>query len=141
MIDPRVGDGSVAAGILRGIGYSVDFERAGRNGFSTATEQLHCELIMVHSNCLQWPLSTTIANLRTDYRTANVPIVIYGPAQHQSNVASKVNRDPQIWFEAEPLTDRLTPESLRLQKVLAPLLSKQQRIEMIKFALRLTDAR
>lgn len=141
VIDPRVGDGSVAAGILRGIGYSVDFERAGRNGFSTATEQLHCELIMVHSNCLQWPLSTTIANLRTDYRTANVPIVIYGPAQHQSNVASKVNRDPQIWFEAEPLTDRLTPESLRLQKVLAPLLSKQQRIEMIKFALRLTDAR
>lgn len=141
VIDPRVGDGSVAAGVLRGMGYSVDFERSGRNGFSKAAEQLHCELIMVHSNCLQWPLSITLANLRSDYRTSNVPIVIYGPATHQINVASRVDSDAKTWFEREPLTDRLTPESLQLKRVTAPLLSKAERTSMMQFSLQLTDDR
>ena len=139
VIDPRVGDGSVAAGVLREMGYTVDFQRTGRHGFSTAAEQLRCELIMVHSNCLQWPLSVTLANLRTDYRTSDVPIVIYGPANHEKNVASKVNADTGVWFVREPLTDRLTPDALMLKGVSAPLLSETERTSMIQFALQLSE--
>ncbi|MEP3479381.1 MAG: hypothetical protein ABJZ55_09055 [Fuerstiella sp.] len=139
VIDPRVGDGSVAAGVLREMGYDVAFERTGRDGFSTATKQLRCELIMVHSNCLQWPLSVTLANLRADYRTSDVPIVIYGHASHEINVATKVNADAGVWFVREPLTDRLTPDSLKLKAVSAPLLSDAERISMIQFALQLTE--
>lgn len=141
VIDPRVGDGSTAAGVLRQMGYSVDFERAGRDGFSVAADQLHCELIMVHSNCLQWPLSITLANLRSDYRTSGVPIVIYGPAKHESKVASQVDADARIWFEAEPLSDRLTPESLQLKQVLAPLLTEVERTKMMQFALQLIESK
>lgn len=139
VIDPRVGDGSVAAGVLRGMGYSVDFKQTGREGFSAAAAQMHCEIVMIHTNCLQWPLSVTLANLRSDHRTSGVPIVIYGPAAHQDNVASRVNSDAEIWFEAEPLTDRLTPASMQLKNVSAPVLSEQERTDMIKFVLRLTD--
>lgn len=139
VIDPRVGDGSVAAGVLRTLGYSVDFERSGREGFSKAAGQLNCEMIFIHSNCLQWPLSITLANLRADYRTSNVSIVIYGPEEHRSNVASRVDTDSMTWFEREPLSDRLTAESMQLQQVLGPLLTKEERTSMIKFALRLTN--
>lgn len=139
VIDPRVGEGSVAAGVLRQLGYNVDFERTGREGFSTAANQMQCELVLVHSNCLQWPLSVTLANLRSDYRTAGVPIVIYGPESHRMNVARKVDADANLWFETEPLNDNTTGPSMQLQKVSAPRLTEAEREAMIRFALNLAN--
>lgn len=139
VIDPRVQDGSDAVRVLRELGYDVEFERTGRQGFSTAAEQLHCELVFVHSNCLQWPLSVTLSNLRSDYRTADVPIVIYGPAEHRKNVAYRVSGDENLWFESEPLGDQTTSRSMELQNVPPPRLTEAERIAMIRFALQLAN--
>ncbi len=67
------------SGFLAESGYDVSVQSTGRGTFLYAAERADVELILLNINCVRWPLSQTIANLRADSRTANLPIMVYGP--------------------------------------------------------------
>lgn len=152
VIDTRRGEGLTVAAVISGAGYATLDSRTGQGGFDLAANQLGCELILIHSNVLRWSLSQTIANLRADYRTKWVPIVIYGPERDRSRTALARTSYPAIWFISEPISDQVRNldvlagsaasvtdstvviERLRLEGIPTAVLSKEERQHMIRFA-------
>ena len=83
--------GAMIGGILREMGYEPLVMNSGREAFAAAAARSDVELVVLHPNIIRWPLSETLANLRGDSRTANIPIVIHGP----SSLAQKLERKSQ----------------------------------------------
>jgi hypothetical protein len=83
--------GAMIGGILRELGYEPLVYTSGREAFAAAASRTDVELIVLHPNLIRWALSETLANLRGDSRTANIPIVIHGP----SALAPKMERKAQ----------------------------------------------
>lgn len=155
VIDTRDGEGPTVAAVMNDIGYKTASSRTGQGGFEIATGQMQCELILVQSNCLRWPLSQTIANLRTDYRTADIPIVVYGPERDRSATELARSGYEGVWYLAEPVSDEtsnidqsrgvsgrvtdstIVTERFRLEGIPQAKLSKEERRQMIRFALSL----
>jgi hypothetical protein len=73
--------GAQIGGFLSDLGYEALVFTSGRGAFRAAAERPDVDLIVLHPNIIQWPLSETLANLRADARTAHIPIVIYGPGE------------------------------------------------------------
>lgn len=121
---------------------SADFNRfyaatpavSGRSGFVRATEQLNCEMILVHSNCLMWNLSDTIANLRADYRTSTTPIIIYGPERDDLSTQTVRSQHKGVWFLQEPMSEFTFSDRMSVYKIPGPLLTSEERKQMIAFA-------
>lgn len=152
IIDTRRGEGSTVAAVMSGAGYATSDSRTGQGGFDLAVSQLGCELILIHSNVLRWTLSQTIANLRADYRTKWVPIVVYGPERDRARTELVRSSYAAIWFVSEPISDQvrnlevlagstasvtdstIVTERLRLKGVPQAVLSKAERVQMIRFA-------
>lgn len=130
VIDADAGRRNELAEALQDAGYQTEAVRTGIRGFEAAVGQLHCELILIHSNCIQWDLSPTVANLRADARTRNTPIVIYGPEYTQPSAASLARRQPGIWYISEPVGVLTLVERMRFVQVAGPLLSEAERTEM-----------
>ncbi|MEZ6043374.1 MAG: hypothetical protein R3C20_22985 [Planctomycetaceae bacterium] len=103
---------------LEDAGYATQVSRTGADGFTLASEQLNCELILVSSNCIEWDLSPTIANLRADIRTQNCPIIVYGPSRARASVRRLIERYEGVWFMDEPFGNLTREESARLQNEL-----------------------
>lgn len=80
IIDPSVQRGSTISGFVHELGYEVAYTRSGQQGFAAAAGQVQPAFVLVNLNVSQWPLSQTLANLRADARTREVPVVVYGPA-------------------------------------------------------------
>jgi len=85
---PMVVVGEVAAdraadisGMLRELGFDSLTAVSGREAFRAAAERNDVTLVVLHPNVIRWTLSETLANLRTDVRTAHLPVVVYGPAR------------------------------------------------------------
>jgi hypothetical protein len=76
----------------------------GRTGFDLAAERANVVLVAVHANVARWPLSQTLSNLRADARTAQIPIVIYGPDSVRQQVAGALTHYPQIEYLVESAT-------------------------------------
>ena len=94
VIDPRQDAATLATFLLDDQGYQTTRALTGQGGFEQAIRQLNCELILIHSNCLRWSLSQTIANFRADSRTAQTPIAVYGPARDEAAVRSTAGSIP-----------------------------------------------
>jgi hypothetical protein len=62
-------------------------------------------LVAVHANVVRWPLSQTLSNLRADARTAQIPIVIYGPESVRQQVAGALTHYPLIDYLSESSTE------------------------------------
>lgn len=107
---------------------------SGRTGFIESTQQLQCELILVHSNCLTWTLSHTISNLRSDYRTRTTPIVIYGPERDAARTQTIRSQYEGVWFLTEPLSEFTFGDRIQIEEVPGPLLTMEERKQMIRFA-------
>ena len=107
---------------------------SGRAGFIESTQQLQCELILVHSNCLKWTISHTISNLRSDYRTRTTPIVIYGPERDAARTQTIRSQYEGVWFLTEPLSEFTFGDRIQIEEVPGPLLSMEERKQMIRFA-------
>ena len=60
--------------------------------------------IAIQANVNEWTLSQTLANFRADARTANIPILIYGPDWAAANVQKLVERTPLTAFLLESIT-------------------------------------
>jgi CheY-like chemotaxis protein len=133
-IDSRSGDSATTAAVLVASGYSAKAANSGQSGFEAATRQLHCELILVHSNCLRWSLSETIANLRADYRTRNTPIIIYGPERDRRRTERLRSSYRGLWWITEPISEITFVDTLRFEHVPPPILSEAERRSMAQFA-------
>ncbi|MEZ6128550.1 MAG: hypothetical protein R3C59_07690 [Planctomycetaceae bacterium] len=134
VMDSRTSDGLTVAAVVNELNYAAQASRTGQGGFEVATGQLHCELVLVHSNVLRWSLSDTIANLRADYRTQSVPIVVYGPKSDRDRTEIYRTQNTGVWFESEPVSDLTLGQSMKLMGVPGPLLTKEERQRMIGFA-------
>ena len=102
----------------------------GVDGFELAVSQLQTELVLVHSNCQQWPLTQLVANLRADGRTAGVPIVVYGPAWSRDAVRSIAKNYDGVWFIDEPVTELTLFQRMGWLRIPGPLLSPGERQQL-----------
>ncbi|MEZ6124987.1 MAG: hypothetical protein R3C49_17720 [Planctomycetaceae bacterium] len=133
-IDSRFGEAVTSAAVLKDMKMAASAATTGQEGFDKATQMLSCDLILIHSNCLRWTLSHTIANLRADYRTATVPIVIYGPLVDLTRTQTTRSLNSGVWFQEEPISDLTLADTLRLTGVPGPVLTEDERRQMIQFA-------
>ena len=115
VIDPDADRLPGLAGVLSDCGYLPISVRTGSAGFDAAVSQMHCELILVRSHCLQWDLTATVANLRADARTAMCPIVVYGPKRDLQYVRRIAERYPGVWFMSEPFGHLTGAEASAMQ--------------------------
>ena len=119
---------------LEDAGFSVAVSQTGQDGFDAAVRQMNCELILVDAESAGWPLATTLANLRSDVRTRDVPIVVIGPDRFAARVSNLSEIHPGIWFLTEPVgIETLVP---KLDSLLLPpyLLSPEDRAAMKQLA-------
>ena len=79
LVDSSIPRGQTMAGLFHELGYETQSTQTGMAGFKAATARMDVEFIALEYNIMRWGLSQTIANLRADSRTANIPIIIYGP--------------------------------------------------------------
>ena len=119
---------------LENAGFTVAVNQTGQDGFDAAVHQMNCELILVDAESAGWPLATTLANLRSDVRTRNVPIVVIGPDRFAKRVARLGQIHPGVWFMAEPVG--IESLALKLESLLLPphLLTPEDRATMKQLA-------
>ncbi len=101
VIDPNVGRGQSAAGLLSQLGHTASLQKTGKMGFDEAVTRGDLSFIMIHASCIDWPLSATIANLKADSRTAYLPIIIYGPPSVEGNIKYLKDQFHGIYFLIE----------------------------------------
>jgi hypothetical protein len=130
IIDPRATERIDVTTVLTAAGFSAVASATGVGGFELAANQLQCELVLVHSNCQQWPLSELIANLRADSRTGGVPIVVYGPMGARDSVRRLARIYEGVWFIEAPVTELTLFQALALLRVPGPILSQDDRQQL-----------
>lgn len=129
VVDPNVTRASQVAGFLGEIGYRSRVAETGVEGFRLATKRGDIELAVVHLNSTRWELSQTLANLRADHRTTAMPVAIYGPPSHRTQVEALLQQfQPVVYVEeandAIEVNRQLKP---LLATVSPPALTPQQR--------------
>jgi HEAT repeat protein len=102
VVDADIHRGDRVATLLDQIGYPADVVQTGREGFVAATRAADVSLIVLQSNTIRWPLSQTIANLRADSRTANIPIAIFGMESNEHRVEPLTRRYARVTYILEP---------------------------------------
>jgi len=131
VVNTSVQKAATLAGLLGEMGYEPAVARTGRGGFRVATRSSDVALILLQLNTIRWPLSQTLANLRADSRTANIPIAIYGPGKFRSRVQSHLKRYSKVTY----VTESTTRDNLALQidpflaDIKTPPLTAKQRAE------------
>tara|TARA_R110002095_G_scaffold168897_5_gene146650 strand:- start:1116 stop:3359 length:2244 start_codon:yes stop_codon:yes gene_type:complete len=86
------------AGVFHELGYQTQPVQSGKAAFKAATDRMDVEFIALEYNISRWGLSQTIANLRADSRTANIPIIIYGPLQLKNKVEYSIRHYPLVHY-------------------------------------------
>jgi len=86
VVDSSVPRAQSMAGVFNELGYQTQPFQTGKAAFKAATGRMDVEFIALQYNVMRWGLSQTIANLRADSRTANIPIIIYGPLQLRKKI-------------------------------------------------------
>lgn len=83
---------------LREMGFEPDMAQTGQDGFKIAAERGDVGLFLIEANVARWELSQTVANLRSDARTAYVPIVIYGDEKLRTRVERLAESQHRVYF-------------------------------------------
>ncbi len=83
---------------LREMGFEPDMAQTGQDGFKIAAERGDVGLFLIEANVARWELSQTIANLRSDARTAYIPIVIYGDEKLQPRIERLAESQTRVYF-------------------------------------------
>jgi HEAT repeat protein len=118
VIDSNRERANETAGLMTQIGFETVTAFTGRDGFELAAERANVVLVVVQVNVIRWPLSQTISNLRADARTAQIPIVIYGPESERPQVAGALTHYPQIDYLSESST------AARVESQVGPFLKR-----------------
>jgi hypothetical protein len=123
VIDPNNRRATTMGDYLNVLGYDPHIVATGRDGFTEAAKG-DVTLAVVHLTAIRWDLSQTVAQLRADARTANIPIAIYGPAGMQDRVRHLEQRYPRVAYveeannssevsrQIQPFLAQVTPPSL-----------------------------
>ncbi len=120
VLDSNIQRGQTLTGFLQDLGYEPTLVRTGKEGFKTAAEAQEIDLVLIDANIQRWGLSQTLANLKADPRTMDLPIVIYGSSLNERNVRVQVQQHRNVIFIEEPTAS----EDLREQ--VSRFLSSQQ---------------
>ena len=80
------------------LGFEPEIAQTGQAGFKIAAERGDVALLLIEANVARWELSQTIANLRSDARTAFIPIVIYGDDKLRTRVERLAESYPRVRF-------------------------------------------
>jgi hypothetical protein len=80
------------------MGYEPESASTGQAGFKIAAERGDVALLLIEANVARWELSQTVANLRSDARTAFIPIVIYGDDKLRTRVERLTEKFPRVRF-------------------------------------------
>jgi HEAT repeat protein len=136
VIDPNQSRAGTTAGLFSELGFRPYLARTGQDGFLIAARTGNIELAVLHPNVIRWNLSQTLANLRADARTANLPVVIYGPASIRDEMQRYSAEFQHVVYIDEATSARQVQPSL--QRVLAmqspPTLTAEQRTQQISEA-------
>ena len=116
VVDSSVPRAQSMAGVFNELGYQTQPVQTGKAGFKAATERMDVEFIALQYNIMRWGLSQTIANLRADSRTANIPILIYGPLRLKNKVEYSTRRYPLVHYLVE------TENTNDVEKQISPFL-------------------
>lgn len=118
VIDPNNKRGTLVGDYLNTLGFDPRVEPTGAAGFQQAAANGDTAIAVVHVNAIRWELSQTVANLRADSRTANLPIAVYGPVGMQAKVEHLTSAYPLVSYVEE------TNNAIDLMKQLRPLLAQ-----------------
>lgn len=99
------------SGMLRELGFDTLTAVSGREAFRAAAERNDITLVVLHPNLIRWTLSETVANLRADARTAQLPVVVYGPARLAPKFLRPAPGQPRLHYA----TYVESPDELRTQ--------------------------
>ena len=111
VIDSNRIEGNEMAGLLNQIGFESIAAVTGREGFEIAVGRSNVVLIAVQANVTRWPLSQTVANLRADARTAQIPVLVFGPETVRPEITGLLTHYPQVDF----MVESTTPQAVELQ--------------------------
>jgi HEAT repeat protein len=106
VIDTNRLEANEVAGLLNQIGFEPITAVTGREGFEVAIGRSNVVLIAVQANVIRWPLSQTVANLRADARTAQIPILVFGPETVRAEIRGLLTHYPQVEFMVEASTSQ-----------------------------------
>jgi hypothetical protein len=114
VIDSNLARGGLIAGQLRELGLDPIVALTGEEGFRAASERADVELVLldIHLTRGGWRLHDTLANLRSDARTAGLPVYAYGPLHFQPDLASLDERFPGVKLLVTPTTAQVLNEQL-----------------------------
>ncbi|MCA8997239.1 MAG: HEAT repeat domain-containing protein [Planctomycetaceae bacterium] len=131
VFDPNISRGTVTAGIFGELGFDPLLAATGMDGFRLAARRGNVELAVLHPNVVRWELSQTIDNLRADARTAEIPVVIYGPAQGRQHYESLASKYRKVVFVQQATSSADVNRELRpaLAQFSPPPLTAEQRGE------------
>ncbi|MBX3444392.1 MAG: hypothetical protein KF774_18480 [Planctomyces sp.] len=118
VIDPNARRATEMGDFLNTLGYDPHITRTGLDGFQEVAARGDVALAVIHLNSIRWDLSQTIANLRADARTRNVPIAVYGPSGLQDRVRHLQEQHRRVAYLEE------SRDSFDVQRQLRPLLAQ-----------------
>ena len=127
--DPSSEKAGQIGGLLSELAYNPILVTTGRDVFRVAAERTDVELIVLDPNIIRWALTETLANLRGDVRTANIPVVILGGADLRAKMQQHLKNHPRATFainvnQARDLDLQIRPF---LQRITTPPMSADER--------------
>jgi DNA-binding response OmpR family regulator len=136
-IDANAQRGTSMSTALRQLGYEPEIAQTGQDGFKIASQRGDVGLILIEANVARWELSQTIANLRADARTANIPIVVYGDETLRNRIERLAERYPRIGFVMMTNDPALMSQQVQrsLRNANAISITQQERAAMRRTAL------
>jgi HEAT repeat protein len=131
VIDTNPNRGSQIVGSLEALGYEAVLETSGDHGFRAAAETADVELVLI-SYALHrgdsWGLTDTLTNLKSDARTAYLPVYVYGPLDLDIKRPNLSANFPGVRFLVQPVNPAI------LEKLLGGRPSKLSDSERSEYA-------
>ena len=97
-VDANEQRASSMSAALREMGFEPEIAQTGQDAFKIAAERGDVSLFLIEANVARWELSQTVTNIRSDARTAYIPIVIYGNENLQSRIERVAESQPRVHF-------------------------------------------
>jgi hypothetical protein len=106
VIDGNPNRGSQLTGSLKELGYETVLETSGDRGFQAAVNSADVELVAVSYAQAHgaWNLIDILTNLKSDARTATLPVYIYGPLNLEQDRFNLLDSFPGARFLVQPMT-------------------------------------
>jgi len=119
------------------MGFEPETAPTGQDGFKIAAERGDVALLLIEANIARWELAQTIANLRSDARTAFIPIVIYGDDKLRTRIERLAESYPRIRFVLKISDSTVMAKQVAafLRTANADAITQPQRVAMRQAAL------